>query len=338
MKIKLFFAAVIVAFSIDVASTMQSNALKILLAPHQVPAPLPISTLKLLDSTQQALFLFSSNPTRPSSGIDYETVVSSVPFEQTGGSPSNLFTIRQLLPSPPSWDVAVDSQRLFSLTYDDASGATYSVLVRSPAGKEFSLVAKNQFESFVSPSFVKRDLDVPAQFLTAIGEKDRGVLFRRDASGNYLERSKLCDCAALKLLKRSDGFALLYKSVVPGPVRGVSTLPGRLFVAILDRELRTVSSPKELFPGRTIFEFDADTTPERVAIFATSSTGTFLASGPSFSAPFNTRLVQEQNQGASFSQPTVLLKGSRVCLGVLEGSSPGKTSVLAASVPLDGSL
>lgn len=338
MKIKLCFAVLIVAFSIDLAFTMQSNVPKILLVPRQFPAPLPIYALKLLESAQQVLFLFSTNPTSSPTGIDYQTVVSSLPFDQTGRSPSNLFSIRHLLPPPPSWDVAVDSQQLLLLAYEEASGATYSVLVRSSAGIESSLVAKNQLESFVSPSFVKRDLDRPPQFLTAVSEKYHGVLFRRDASGNYLERSKLCDCVALKLLKRPEGFALLYKSVVPGPVRGTSTLPGRLFLAVLDREFRTVSAPKELFPGRTIFEFDADATPERVAIFATSTTGTFLASGPSFSSPFNARSVQEKDQGASLSQPSILLSGSRIFLAVIEGSLAAKTSVLAASVPLDGSL
>src|SRR6267143_1094056 len=101
MITKFLLAVLLIWMSIKVLWTMETKSVKIVLTPHPVAETLPISAMKLIESKQQVLFVFSTAMKSSVGGTDYHTVISSIPFEAAQQTPSQLFSVRQLLPPPP---------------------------------------------------------------------------------------------------------------------------------------------------------------------------------------------------------------------------------------------
>lgn len=308
---------------------MQDTPAIIPLFPLSVEVASAITRVQLLARPQGIELLYSVTQPLPGSNRGYETSISSTRLGTGAHPPARVFLIPQLLPPPPSWDVALSPQGLYSVVYERALGATYAVNLRDREQAEQEITSDYPFESFTRPHFVK-GAQGPVQAITAISDEKSGVLFARGRGG----REKLCDCDQAMVVKYLNDFLLFYKVIIPGRVRGNSIQPGKLRYVRLGSGLAPLGMPMEPLPGRVVFEFDVASHDGNLAVLATTEAGTILAQG-SLKEPLRPAELEESKKGQLATSPTVLVTDSHVYVGILEGAQTRQARVLTGSTEIE---
>jgi hypothetical protein len=333
----LIVAAVLLLLFIDdnckAGLNMEDRSTKINLAPFAMKDAPSVGAIELIESRQGVQLLSSTTKgAAAAAGLPgSQTVISATPFSGGGMTATPLFVIDHLLPPPPEWDVCANPDESYSLVYEMALGASYTVLLRHSKNADVPVTDTHPFESFTSPRFIKRYQNDLSHPVTAISEKKAVVLFTPDVYGHYRRYMRLSDGISALLVKTNEEFVLFYKVIEPGAVRGNLIYPGRLYSVRLTKDFVPATKAVELFPNKVIFEFDVDVSGSHLAIFATSPNDLLLAWGSAGSAPLKFASFGGQYRVENLTRPAVLLSNSQVHLAILESARTTQARLLTAS-------
>jgi hypothetical protein len=186
-----------------------------------------------------------------------------------------LGTSREVVPAQPEWDVATAADGQPEIAFERHGGAINALALLSASGSTEAITAAYPLQSFSGPRFAKSSGQNP-RWLTAILDNRTCVALPLTQDSRY---RNLGECSAGLLLEIGSGFVFIYKTMLPGAVRGNLISPGRMHVATLDGELRPSGRAPTIFDD-TIFEFDADLIRDRLIVLATTPKGMLLASRP----------------------------------------------------------
>ncbi len=323
----------LLAINCKVEADMPKTTSEIPLSAVPVDGASAISKVQLVPGEKSIELLYSMTRPLTANGRGYETSISSIGIGNGGHPSSRLFSIPQLLAPPPSWDAAPASLGLYSVVYEKALGATFTLLLRDAKQAETAVTADYPFESFTKPHFIKGSQDDSTRMLTAISDEKSAVLFTRGPDGRYQRRAKLCDCSDAVILRYRNEFLLFYKVVTPGPVRGNLIQPGTLRYARLASDFVPTGTPVEALPGSVVFEFDVAAHEGNLAILATTKSGTILARGASLKEPLRLDAFEEKQKGELASSPSVLVTDSRVDVAIMESAQKRQARLLIGSAP-----
>jgi hypothetical protein len=291
--------------------------------------------LKLLE-TPQGVQLISSITKRGIAAVGAQTVISATPLIKTDQQMVTLFTIEQLLPPPPAWDIAINANGAYAVVYENALGATYvlEVISTGKTPSQTTVPAGYSQESFTTPNFIRRQTNENTRRISAIVDKKTGVVFAKTQDGSYQEQGELCQCAEALIVPYRDHFLLFYKVIVPGAVRGKLTSPGKLFWRPLDKGLVPTGDAREALADQTVFEFEVDVAEDVIAVVATTKSGTKLALSKAPEEAFSITAFDEVRQGESFSKPSVVIAKAQVYVALLENATLGQARILTGSAPI----
>lgn len=316
---------------------MQLNTVKFTLRPLALASAAATAGLKLVDAAA-GVQLITSATTAPPAGAA-STVFSMMPLRPTEGAAKPFRTLTHLLPAPPAWDLVLDgkAQRL-ALVHEKALGGSSVLLLSGFDKADAGLPAGYDAASYTLPRFVGKRSDAATQRITAIADSERAVWFERARSGGYERKGTLCDCVDALVVPYRGAFGLVYKTRVPGAVRGNLTWPGTLHWQPLDTQLAPTGTAQTLFDGYTVFEFAVDTAGDAIAMLLTTAQGTRLALAASPSGPWAGHAFTEPAQGEALSQPSLVLTPELVHMALLDQAGSAQARVLfgTASVVLPG--
>jgi len=236
--------------------------------------------------------------------------------------------LSEVVPAKLQWDVAPSANGDSEIAFGKPGGAINALMLRSASGTMRALSSAYPLQSFSEPRFA-RSAAHPPDWLTAVVDNRTCVAFPLGTPSAQCRT--LGECAQGLLVHYGPGFAFIFKTVVPGPVRGNLIAPGRLHSAMLDAELRPTGPPAEIFDG-TIFEFDADVIKGKLVVLATTPRGVVIASEPSPRAKF---LSREYEVPATLTSPAVAGSASgKAILAALDSSGSGPARVVTTEVAI----
>ena len=227
-----------------------------------------------LERTRDGIVAVASTST-PSPILGATTHYFALPVGGRETSWKTVASISQMVPSMIAWDAVILRDGL-QLTYELAGGAVNAIIVRTPSGVEQSVTASVPLESFSKPRFEHTDGNAPV-LLTAVLDQKQCVVLQ---VANAMPYQVLADCEEGVLIRNGTSFLLFYKVTELGPVRGNSTLPGRLYALPLNDRLQK-SGPASTVTDSTIYEFDAVLRNGQVAVCATTPDGVWIGRGES---------------------------------------------------------
>jgi hypothetical protein len=223
---------------------------------------------------KDGVFLFASK-TASTPPMGARTTISAVAPGASRARWKTVATLDEMVPAQPIWDVTLAEGSQPDIVYERPGGAINALLLRRASGATEGLSGAYPLQSFSDPRFA-RPTGKPPQWMTAVVDNRTCVALPLRPGAEY---RTLGECSGAGLLVLMDsGFVYLYKTKVPGLVRGNLNSPGRLHLATLDAELRPTGPPTEVFSG-TIFEFDADVIRNKLVVLATTPSGIAILSG-----------------------------------------------------------
>lgn len=285
-----------------------------------------IDRIRLAQSAAGLRLIVSATQDKPVVGA--RTTLSALSLTPNEGPLTTVATIDQLLPPPPAWDLALDAagQRP-AWVMERAMGGTYSVRLTGFDRREARVPDDPGLNSYGRPSFVDRHSDRALQAVVAIADDREAVLFERDADGRFQRRATLCSCIDATLLPFGQGFVLVSKRRVPGPVRGTAIAPGSLHLQALDARLAPVGNALEPVPGLVVYEFAADAQAGRLALLLTTGEGTRLLQSRAVDGPWLGMALDEDDQGTRLRSPTLALAADATAIALLD-TTAGRRRIL----------
>jgi len=300
---------------------------------EKMTAATPADRIRLLrDGDGVRLFLARSLEPDASQG-PFVTVLSALRLDGPDAPPAREhLRVARLLPGVVDWDVAIDAAtRTVPTVLDDFGGATSSLdLDRN--GQSIALTEFASAHDFKNPRFCA---GANAIAVTSVVDEKRVVLLLPAGAAGALATSiTLHQCPpdevidGARLLHTAQGPCLIYKRYDIGPRRGA--FPGTLCAVRLDRHHAAAGPVFHPLGKRTVFEFDADTTPDGLALVATTANGFILATGPTTQA-----LSQHEFAHVPELHQPCVSRGTRdVQLAFQEVQPTGRTGVVVARWPL----
>ncbi len=306
------------------------------LSPFELDDSSGLSSIKLVETKQGVLLLLSRTAESGDNFSNYVTTILSVSISDSGKPASILFKIPQLLPPPPDWDAVPLSDNCCSLVFQRAGGAADNILATdaNDPSRQTQVGPDYPFDSYSDPRFMVGCNHDPSRFVSAVVNKERLALFERVRDEGYSKIADLGPCIGGMIFEYLDEFFVFYKTDKPGPAMGDGIAPGNLNFARLGKDFSPAGPSSELFPSRTAYEFQMDASAERIAVFATSKEGTFLASGFSATGPFEIFELRGEFSGEAFSSPAVLVGKKRIHVALLKHARTKKATVLTGTLKL----
>lgn len=280
-------------------------------------------SLRLIRIKDQAVALASHTTPLP---LGAQTEFRLLGLSSASPQWTTVAQVEELVPAEPKWD-AVDREGKLEIVYQRPGGAIDALMLVQPPAEPVMLTKQFPLNSFGDPRFAKSPSG-PPRWITAVMDNRLCVAFPLGKDGKYRE---LRGCLQGLLVFAGKDYAFLYKTDVPGPVRGVATLPGRLHCQRLDSELRSLGEPVDI-SGQTIFEFDAEVVNHRLVILATTPSGLSIATGSvNEVGAFH---VEEYSASPEFTSPSLLNVSPAVTLiAALEPTSGKGTRMVTAELP-----
>ncbi|HEY1932350.1 MAG TPA: hypothetical protein VGG99_10090 [Acetobacteraceae bacterium] len=226
------------------------------------------------------------------------------------------------------------------------AGSAISALVWQIAGQpgHQRVNRRNGFGVFGAPHYIKGEPEhpVPVTSVALGGGESRLVLFPPEPDGGYgalrmLEVPLNGDLVDARVLRWGAGYLLVMKLALPGPGRperagpdAETILAGRLDCVRLNAAMLPEGRTWQPFPGQPVFQFDAGTVGDGIAILATIGSGAVLsAAGNAGMRPE----VTEFRSATPLSSPAVLAVGQTLHLAVLDAAGEPDARVLLTEVP-----
>lgn len=317
------------------AFAMAKQDLKVVLSPFEIENVSSIISVKLIETNEGSQLCWSTAPSGKDA-LEHITTISSISVPDKGASISQLFAISQLLPPPPAWGIAWNSKDSYSVVFENAGGAINSLSMKNTNLPDVPVTTKYPFETFSKPRFVKRYRDAKGYLsISAISDNKHLVGFWATPKGNYETYMTMCDCEDGIIIKYQEGFVVLYKSYLPGPVRGGSIPRGVLHYIIMGMDFKQIGSAIQPLGDTTIFEFDVDVVADNIAVFATTENGIALAIGKASADAFETVSRVEDHSSLMLTSPSILSTKSHLHIVALDSAQTDKAKILIGGLPID---
>lgn len=328
-------AVLIVIVVILGACAMVKQDSKNILSPFEIEDALSIISVKLIETDEGLQLCWSTIPSDKGT-LGYRTTVSSTAIAETSRTTSELFVIPQLLPPPPDWDITWNSKGSYSVVFENAGGAVNSLSITNTNLPDVPVTTKYPFESFSKPRFVKRYRDAHGRLsISTVSDNKHIVGFWATPEGFYESYMTMCDCEDGIIIKYQEGFVVVYKSYIPGPVRGSSIPQGVLHYIMMGMDLKQIGSAIQPLGNTTIFEFDVEVIADNIAVFATTEDGSILTIGKASADAFETVSRIEDHSGLMFTSPSILATKSHLQIVVLDSAQTDKAKILIGGLPID---
>jgi len=308
---------------------------KIIFSPFEIENASSIILVKLIETNEGPQLCWSTTPLRKGAS-GYRTTVSSTAIAETSRTTSQLFVIPQLLPPPPDWDITWNSKDSYSVVFESAGGAVNSLSIKNTNLPDVPVTTKYPFETFSKPRFVKRYRDAQGRLsISAVSDNKHLVAFWATPEGNYESYMTMCDYENGIMIKYKQGFVVIYKSYIPGPVRGNSIPRGVLHYIMMGMDFKQIGSAIQPLGNTTIFEFDVDVVADNIAVFATTENGIALAIGKASANAFETVSRIEEHGSLMLTSPSILATKSLLNVAVLDSAKTDKAKILIGGLPID---
>jgi hypothetical protein len=288
-----------------------------------------IDRLKLLNTADSVKLFFSE--TR-STGNGFETVISSVPISQTNLPSVIEFTIPQILPPPPYWDISIGIDMSNTIVYEQFGGAFNKLFAKSKAGLELFVSSHFQDKSFRQPRFIHRDQILFFPPVIAIAEEDQIAGFIPSMSEGYKNYKELGKGIAAVARALGEDYLLCYKTRKPGSIRLPNIPQGRLHMNRMDSAFDSKGLPISFLEETSIFEFDLDVSENRAVIFATTADGLVLVVGSLKEKEFEWIIYEKKGEQAEWLNPTLLISKDKIYLTAIEVSPEQPRKLVTAII------
>lgn len=296
-----------------------------------------INNIRLITFNQDVLLLDSvleKQKTFPS----YRTVISTTNLDNLTESRKVIFSIVQLLPAVPKWDVSAVGESSIICIIEKAGGATNRLFYISQDEKELVVTDQYLFENFSDPRFVRYSPHSYRASLSAVSDKTKLVVFPESDSESY-DYKELGEFSAGIIMKLSKGFGLVVKRLVPGEERN-GFMPGILEFFLLDDQFLVKGEGQKPFGKDLIYEFDADSLVKgernnQVAIFATGQENAILVLSDLSGTWNDLTQLGDRYDSEQLSRPAVKITSRKLYMAIVNNVQEETAEVLWKALDLD---
>lgn len=295
-----------------------------------------IDGLKLVDASGVPKLLYSTQSSAERGG-QYEMVISAVSVGDAG-SPSEVATLRRLLPVPPLWDARLDEKGNYDFVLESAGGAINSILFTDGRGQSYPLGPTQSFESFTRPHFVRGDPGTVVPDIGATADERKVVVFPQFDGNREGPHVALADGEDGIVIGSIDRMVVA-KSPVSGPA-AYDVPPGQLSLIRLDAVEGTANGPQgaasKPFPDRVVYEFDAASGRGEVFVFATAKPSVLLlGSRPARAIQL---AASDRRWLNALSLPTISVSETHVHIAAVANRGAKNAVVLYGALAIDSVL
>ncbi len=202
------------------------------------------------------------------------------------------------------------------------------------AASDAVIVSRKYGQAFFdTPHFIKHgESDVPISAMSMIDDTAHFVLFSKEADGGYGQYRIVPvhgegDLEDARLIRSENDYLLYAKFLIPG---AGAAHPGMLYCSRLNTDLQIVRPAARCLGNRIIVDFDADASDGRVAIFATTPTGSLLATGQ-IGGPLG---ISEEASAVPLTSASALISGSTVHFAAVAGAASLHSQVVTGTMAL----
>jgi hypothetical protein len=308
------------------------------LAPVEISAARSIRSIRLTETPAGIQLVSASLTTTPEAPQNATTLSATRLPGPQAAVPTVLFTVGQLLPAPPSWDVLCSlPDGAFWCVLERAGGAMNALILCDQVGNRTTLSEANPLESFSNPRFVRREPAGRRPSISAIVDNKSFVVFSGTLAGSHGGYIRIGDGADGRVIATAKGYLAFVKRVVGGPARD-GILPGTLECVRLDERFRALDKPfQPLGPSVLIYEYDADRLPgvlpqERFALFATGPDQTILAWGTGDDGLFTRIPLTGRLDLSKTTRPAIASRDKDLAVAVLDAALTPNARIWAGSM------
>jgi len=246
----------------------------VILSPLPLPPVHKVQRIRLMTGPAGLRVLFSESGPETPPGPAPPLLIQSVEPATAANIVTSHFKIRRLLHGTPEWDVAPGQGQPLRVVVASFGGAINSLSVLAGESEQ-RLIPMSEFYDLGDPRFVR---GAPAPGVTAL-HQDQVVLFGAEPSGVFAPARPVLsggDNDRALLLGTGGGWTLLVRRFEVGP-KHAGCFPGILTAHPLGPDLKPVGAGFPVFGDDRIFPFDADVTPDGIAVLAVTAQGFALA-------------------------------------------------------------
>lgn len=262
----------------------------------------------------------------------YATHISLIPLQRGEGQVQQVFSVRQLLPGFPAWDVSESKNdpagKAPRLAITDFGGAIHSLL-EMEGQAERTINSPTSFKDYLSPRYLRESGDGHGNVLTVQIGAEAAVFdpipeAPADSARQILP--KIGD--GLIAVRNSKGIVVFYKTYKGEAVRGALTMPGILHAQPVDAKFKPSGASYQPFGQETIYEFDADARPESIALVGTTKEGFVLADGDFNRPDEEFHLLLHQKYETELFSPAIAASPDRVSVAFLKKPAQTEADLL----------
>ena len=323
------------AFAAEEMSTMSPDTKEMVLSPFKFDGVTSVTAIKLIEVKNLKPLVVYSSTDKGTGFPSYRTHVSGIAVTEQQPEITHLFTIPQLLPPPPAWDIVGGSQIPYWFVYESAGGAVNALVLESNKGDRLTVTSEYPFAHFTLPRFARGYMSPQKPVVSAIADNNKAVVFFCHGGDKYVHYRELCKCADATLIRYEEHFGLFYKTFVAGPSRN-DVIPGVLNYVDLEADLSFAGPPLRLLENRVVFEFDVDVRGGEFFLVATAGDRLNLVRGTLGIRRFDAFTVSGKYNPDTLTRPTIMVGSRYFCVAVLEQAQTQGARLLIGTAPIVG--
>jgi hypothetical protein len=318
---------------------MSNHHLALTLSPLNINEVDAIWGIRLVKS-QNDVVLFDAVINNQENLQNYLTILSSTPLKNGPQNRIPVFSIQQLLPAPPMWDVTYLEDNTNLCVIEQAGGALNRLVFVAKTGLEEPVTGLHDFESFSRPRFVKSRMPHTNIAISTISDNKNFVVFPSNQKSEKMEYTKLGNWSDGVLLRLAKGYVLIAKHTVPGAER-YNILPGILEFIRLDDQLQVTHEIIKPLGEQIIYEFDADhlltdTGNNNIVLFATGQDNLLLKISDQAGKWLDTIQISGQFEAVNLARPSVAVTAiNEVYIATIEKMSAPDARILTGSIAVN---
>ena len=238
---------------------------------------------------QPILYMAESGPVGTTETYEYQTSLNIVPgvlpppagaqaapsAEVDPLAASGGFTIPQVLPPAPSWDLATTETG--ALMVVEMFGGAATQLLLQPAGGEVSaLTQPRDLVSYRRPRFARQTGTSAGTLVTAITDQNEWLSW--DVANPSEKPNTLGDAQGGLVVQAESGFAQFRNSYLDSAMSALGENPGQLSVELSFQLGATPSGGTTILGDSLVYDFDAVSADGEYVILAATNLGPAIAS------------------------------------------------------------
>lgn len=331
-----FLTSVFLLIYISYEVTPMSKHLPtLILSPLNFDSVDAIWGLRLVKSNKEVV-LFDAVLHTQDSPHRYQTILSATVLEKTMQKRKPVFTIQQLLPTPPGWDIISQQDNTYLCVIEQAGGAINKLAFFQENGLITPVTKLHNFDSFSKPRFVKGNLSQLNISISTISDEKKLVVFPAQKQPGIMEYKELGEWFDGILLRLTTGYILIAKHTVPGEVR-YGVMPGTLEFIILDDHFRITHKIIKPLDQQIIYEFDAtlisrNTHSSYIVLLATGKNHPLLKVSDELGNLVDTIQIRGQYDERKLAKPAIVTTENRMYMAIVEGFRETDARLLTGSI------